>query len=149
MLKNCISLYLLLVLLLTGCVQENQSSNDIEELNSLLTEFLDGAAFDEEIHDRFWAEDLIYTSSLGQRFGKDRIMSGFEGEESIEPDDTLPVYHAEAVDIRLYGNTAIIAFRLVSTVQGDETETSYNLNTGTFLKRDGTWQAVAWQSTVE
>ncbi len=124
--------------------------NDRDELSTLLTDFLDGAAFDEAIHDRFWAEDLIYTSSTGQRFGKDQIMSGFEDGDSGEPNENLPVYHAEDVDIRLHENTAIIAFRLVSTVQeGDETEISYNLNTGTFLKRDGIWQAVAWQSTVE
>lgn len=150
MLKNYLPIFLLLLLFLAGCVQENQNPNNQEELNSLLTEFLDGAAFDEAIHDRFWAEDLIYTSSTGQRFGKDQIMAGFEDEDSAESDENLPVYHAEDVDIRLHGNTAIVAFRLVSTVQeGDENETSYNLNTGTFLKRDGMWQAVAWQSTVE
>ncbi|MEX2456902.1 MAG: nuclear transport factor 2 family protein [Balneolaceae bacterium] len=150
MLKNYLPFILLSLLFLSGCMQENQTTNDREELNSLLTEFLEGAAFDEAIHDRFWAEDLIYTSSTGERFGKDQIMSGFEDENSAEPDENLPVYHAEDVDIRLHGETAIIAFRLVSTVQeDDETETSYNLNTGTFLKRDGLWQVVAWQSTVE
>jgi len=151
MFKSTISLILLAFLFTTtSCVQENQETGDREELSSLLDEFLDGAAVDKTIHDRFWAEDLIYTSSTGQRFGKDQIMSGFENDDSVEPDENLPVYHAEDVDIRLYGETAIIAFRLVSTVQdGEDIETSYNLNTGTFLKRDGVWEAVAWQSTIE
>lgn len=150
MLKKTTPLFILLLLFFSSCEQENQITNDREELNSLLTKFLDGAAYDEAVHDRFWADDLIYTSSTGQRFGKDQIMSGFDDEDSTVPDKNLPVYHAEDVDIRLYENTAIVAFRLVSVIQeGDETETSYNLNTGTFLKRDGLWQAAAWQSTVE
>jgi hypothetical protein len=41
-----------------------------------------------------------------------------------------------------------VAFRLVGTTTKDgKTEVSRYLNTGTFLKRDGKWQVVAWQAT--
>ena len=44
------------------------------------------------------------------------------------------------MQVRIYGSTAVVAFRLVSAPQ-------QYLNTGTFVKRRGRWQAVAWQAT--
>ena len=44
--------------------------------------------------------------------------------------------------------TAVVAFRLVGkTNKTGKTETANYFNTGTFVKRDGKWQAVAWQAT--
>lgn len=40
-----------------------------EELETLLHWFLEGAS-DYDTHNRFWANDLIYTSSAGDRIGK-------------------------------------------------------------------------------
>jgi hypothetical protein len=34
-----------------------------------------------------------------------------------------------------------------TTTKGDKTETTDYFNTGTFIKRDGKWQVVAWQAT--
>jgi hypothetical protein len=53
------------------------------------------------------------------------------------------------VDVRLYGNTAVVAFKLVGTPTNEapEADVLYFYNTGTFVKRDGNWQAVAWQAT--
>ena len=56
-------------------------------------------------------------------------------------------YSAEDVRIQQYGDTAIVAFRLVGKAAGDNPEAQYFLNTGTFLKRNGEWRAVAWQAT--
>ena len=65
-----------------------------------------------------------------------------------KPGDPATTYTAEDVRIQQYGDTAIVAFRLVGvTKNGTNTLTSQNLNTGTFLKRNGMWQVVAWQST--
>jgi hypothetical protein len=45
------------------------------ELTKLLKEFLAGASRnDAAMHDRFWAEELIYTSSSGRRMGKADIL---------------------------------------------------------------------------
>lgn len=58
------------------------------------------------------------------------------------------VYSAENIQVDLYGSTAIVAFKLVGTPQGDsDAAIAYYFNTGTFLKRDGAWQVVAWQAT--
>ena len=70
-------------------------------------------------------------------------------EGSPKPGEEKTVFTAEDIRIQQYGDTAIVAFRLVGTTQKkDKTEVANYLNTGTFLKRDGEWRAVAWQATV-
>ena len=50
--------------------------------------------------------------------------------------------------IQQFGETAVVAFRLVGTTSSaSRVERDEFLNTGTFVKRDGRWQAVAWQAT--
>lgn len=52
-----------------------QSAPAAAELTQLLNEFLAGASHnDVAMHDRFWAEDVIYTGSAGRRRGKADIM---------------------------------------------------------------------------
>ena len=127
-----------------------QTAPDAAELTRLLKDFLAGASRnDAAMHDRFWAEDLIYTSSAGRRMGKADIMRD-QGGSGAGPKKGSPaaVYGAEDIRIQQYGDTAIVAFRLIGTTErAGATESSYYLNTGTFLKRGGKWQAVAWQST--
>ena len=100
------------------------------------------------MHDRFWAEDLIYTSSSGKRIGKADILRDVRAEASAPPGDEKTIYTAEELRILQYGTTAIVAFHLVgTTTKGGKTEVANYLNTGTFLKREGKWQAVSWQAT--
>lgn len=143
-----------LVLCFTCCLVAASPSwaNDKQELAQLLENFLQGAGTNSaEQHNRFWAEDLVYTSSSGSRFGKAEIMSGLtdaDAQESPAEDAPVHVYSAEEVDIRTYGSTAIVAFKLVGKMsENGVTTTTYYYNTGTFLKRNGQWQAVAWQAT--
>jgi len=126
-------------------------ASDTEDLTDMLQEFL-AATSEEAAHAAFWAEDLVYTSSAGLRFGKADIMAGFDSPDTADDssDDAPPmVYSGEDIDIRLYGNTAIVAFKLVGTPtdKSADADVLYYLNTGTFLKRDGVWQVVAWQAT--
>jgi hypothetical protein len=59
----------------------------------------------------------------------------------------VTAYSAEDIRVLQYGNTAVIAFRLVATTKKESTtEVTDYFNTGTFLKRDIKWQAVAWQA---
>lgn len=124
------------------------AGQDEQELTALLEEFLDGASRnDAQIHDRFWAEDLIYTSSAGERFGKEHIMSGMNDEPDADGDSISIRYSAEDIQIQLYGKTAIVAFRLMGIPQGEAAGELRFYNTGTFLKRNDQWRAVAWQAT--
>jgi hypothetical protein len=151
------------------------TASDHEDLTNMLNEFL-AAAETEAAHERFWAEDLIYTSSSGTRTTKAEIMAGFaateeaaaEKEEDTVQEDTVqedvveedivqedsepgPVWLAEDIQIQLHGETAVVAFKLVGTTTKSsdaEAEHSYYFNTGTFVKRDGIWKVTAWQATV-
>jgi hypothetical protein len=43
---------------------------------------------------------------------------------------------------------AVVNFRLIAhNTESGKPTTVYYRNTGTFLKRNGKWQAVAWQAT--
>ena len=126
-----------------------QTAPDAAELTKLLNDFLAGASRnDVAMHDRFWAEDVIYTGSAGRRRGKAEIMKDVRSAPAPKPGDAKTTYTAEDVRIQQYGNTAIVAFRLVGTTEKDgKTEVSKYLNSGTFLKRKGKWQVVNWQAT--
>lgn len=143
---------IILVMLVAGLAgaASGQGSRDAADLLKLLTEFLDGAGRnDAAVHDRFWADELIYTRGVGQRIGKEELMRGVRSAPPAKPTDPVTLYSAEDVRIQVHGNTAVVAFKLVGTTTelgGKKTVTNH-LNTGTFLKRDGRWQAIAWQAT--
>lgn len=122
---------------------------DAAELTKLLNDFLAGASrSDAQIHDVFWADDLIYTRSAGARVNKAEVMRSVRSAPAPKPTDPKTIYTAEDIRIQQYGTTAIVAFRLVATTEKDGTTQVANLlNSGTFLKRNGKWQVVNWQST--
>ncbi len=147
--RNICLLSLVAVLLVTAAGSNAAEANDVDELTAMLHEFLAGSG-EEEVHQNFWAAELIYTSSNGTRFGKADIMDGFasaEDEEDEEPDRPATVYSGEEVQVQVYGTTAIVAFKLVGTNADGSIAQTY-FNTGTFLKRDGVWKVVAWQATM-
>ena len=136
-----------IVMLMLGPGLHAQSAPDAAALTSLLKEFL-ASRNDAAMHDRFWAEDLIYTGSSGRRIGKGDIMRDTRSAPAPKPGEPATTYSAEDIRIQQYGTTAIVAFRLVGTTRsGGKTETANYLNTGTFLKRNGKWQVVSWQAT--
>jgi ketosteroid isomerase-like protein len=139
----------LIVALTLALNLQAQTAPDADELTKLLKEFLAGASRnDAATHDRFWAEDLIYTGSAGRRIGKQDIMRDMRSAPAPKPGGPATTYGAEDIRIQQYGDTAIVAFRLVGTTMKDgKTVVSNYLNTGAFLKRNGKWQAVSWQAT--
>ena len=143
-------LYLLLILITAFSIYA-QKAPDAPELTRLLSEFLEGAGRnDVAVHDRFWADDLIYTRSAGVRTNKPDLMKGVRSAPAVKPGDPVTVYTAEDIKIQQYGNAAVVAFKLVgNTTKADGTKSvSNHLNTGTFIKRSGKWQVVAWQATT-
>jgi len=142
------------VLLIVMGFVRTVSADDSVELTAMLNEFLAGASVnDTAAHDRFWAEDLIYTTSGGERINKADIMREVTAASESGGDEPAPVYTAEEIRIHQYGDTAVVAFTLVATPTGDggqgvtHAKVQRYYNTGTFLKRDGQWRVVAWQAT--
>jgi hypothetical protein len=122
------------------------AEDDTAVLTSMLQHFLANAD-KREVHEAFWSDDLIYSSSSGLRFGKADIMQGFDSAAAADDDAPAVNYSGEEIDIHLYDDVAVVAFKLVGTPV-DGSAKLYYYNTGTFLKRDGAWRAVAWQATV-
>lgn len=143
-----------LLSLVLAALSSPATAADADDLTSMLHEFLANATT-EAVHERFWAEDLIYTSSSGGRTTKAEIMQSFATADELDDDsqdeEPSPIYTAEEIQIRLYGTTAVVAFRLVASPSGEsksETDVQQYFNTGTFVTRDGRWQVVAWQATI-
>jgi len=138
-----------ILVLLVNCGVFAQVAPDAAELTKLLNDFLAGASRnDVAIHERFWADDLIYTRSAGRRVNKAEVMHDVRSTPPPKPTDPITVYTAEDIQIQQYGNTAVVAFRLVATTEtGGAKHVANLLNSGTFVKRDGKWQVVNWQST--
>jgi ketosteroid isomerase-like protein len=128
------------------------NASDVDDLTAMLHDFLAGASVgDVAAHEKFWSDDLIYTSSSGSRTNKAAIVEGMQQAASEDDGgDSGPgvVYTGEDVQVNVYGSTAVVAFRLVGTPQGESEEPVANyFNTGTFLKQGGSWKVIAWQAT--
>lgn len=119
------------------------------EIAALLTSFLSPEQNPTRAaHERFWAEDLVYTSSAGKVTNKAEILASFDEAPAAEPKHSAepePVYSAEDVLVRPYGEMAALTFRLVARAADGSVQTYRN--SGTFLLRDGRWQAITWQAT--
>jgi ketosteroid isomerase-like protein len=136
------------VLCAVTVVSARAQTKATQEVTALLREFISGAGSgDSEIFEKFFADDVIYTRASGVVITKALIMASLgkpapasEGKSS---------YSAEDITVHEYGDTVIVAFRLEGrTKHADgKVETAYYRNTGTFLRRNGRWQAVAWQAT--
>jgi hypothetical protein len=141
---SCLAFFITLTFALTV---QGQSAPDAPELTKLLNEFL-AATTDPAMHERFWADDLIYTRSAGLRISKSQVIHDIKSAPAPKPGDSKTIYSAEDVRIQQYGDTAIVAFRLVGTTTTEAgPQVSRFLNNGTFLKRNGKWQVVNWQAT--
>jgi len=121
------------------------------DIASLLNEFL-AKVDDPAMHDRFWADNLIYASAAGVVKTKAGILESMRagdapGTRERKPDEPKATFSAEDVKVRaLATDVAVLNFRLVQHV-GDKT--NHFRNSGTFVRRDGRWQAVSWQATRE
>ena len=119
-----------------------------QEVTALLREFIAGAGSgDRAIFDKFFADDVIYTRATGVVITKASIMESL-GKPSPASEGKSS-YSAEDITVHDYGDTAIVAFRLEGRTEhaDGKLETAHYRNTGTFLRRKGRWQAVAWQAT--
>lgn len=117
------------------------------QVEALLREFL-SKVNEPAMHDRFWADDLIYVGAGGKVRTKSEIMKNVT-EEAAKADPAKKddgSYDAEDVKVRQYGDVCVLNFRLMAKSEG---KTSYYRNSGVFVERNGKWQAVSWQATKE
>lgn len=117
-----------------------------QQLTTLLKQFLDGAGrSDRAMFVKFFADDVIYTRGTGIVVTKPQILENID-KRAAEGKST---YSAEDITVHEYGDTAVVAFRLEGRIEHtDKTvEAVHFRNTGTFLRRNGQWQAIAWQAT--
>src|SRR5436189_6248086 len=119
---------LLMLLLLAAVSAHAQAAPDAAKLTALLNEFLAGAGRnDAAVHERFWADDVIYTRSTGVRTNKVELMKGVRSAPPRKDSDPVTVYTAEDIQIHQYGKTAVVAFKLViNTTRSDGTKTVVN-----------------------
>ena len=117
-----------------------------EELTRRVRDFLANVPKgDKKVFDDFFADDVIYTRSAGVTVDKAEILKNIDVRAANEPQAT---FEADDFTVHPYGDAAVVNFRLVMhNVAAGKTETTYFRNTGTFLKRNGRWQVVAWQAT--
>jgi hypothetical protein len=123
------------------------------EITALLTDFLSPQQNPTRAaHERFWADELVYTSSAGKVTNKAEILKSFDEPPKVEvgkAPEPEPVYSAEDILVRSYGtmgDMAALTFRLVARA-ADGSVQSYR-NSGTFLLRDGKWQAITGATKV-
>jgi len=100
---------------------------------------------DPAVFQDFFADDVIYTRAVGVTITKSDIIKNIDVRAANEPQTT---YEADDFTVHPYGETAVVNFRLIMhNIENGKPTTGYFRNTGTFLKRNGKWQAVAWQAT--
>jgi len=119
-----------------------------QELIALIQQFLsDASGNDPAGYHRFFGDDILYTRGTGEVVMK-KDMDLPAGK--VWPIGFLSTVKYEGDDFRVhqYGDMAIVNFRLfMRASENDQPTTRTFRNTGTFIKRDGQWQAIAWQAT--
>ncbi|MCC2615873.1 nuclear transport factor 2 family protein [Aestuariibacter halophilus] len=122
-----------------------------QQLQQQLLQFLDGASRNDPVqHGRFWADELVYTSSRGTRFDKGTLMDGVNEAPTLAPSAVTTWYGAEEINIRVHNDSyATLTFTLTADDVATPGIEHYYLNSGTFVWRDQRWQAIVWHATVK
>jgi ketosteroid isomerase-like protein len=126
--------------------QSEHSTPADQELIILIQDFLKNVPANERsTYDRFFADDVIYTRNSGQVVTKKDILAD-TGNPTVRRANAT--FDGEDFTVHQYGDLAVVNFRLVmhGAENGQAVTRSFR-NTGTFAKRNGQWQAVAWQAT--
>src|SRR5437762_4805511 len=143
---------LIIAVLLSGAALAQQKPGGAAvEIATLLNEFL-AHVDDTAMHERFWADDLVYVSAAGMVRTKAAILESMRagdtaGTRGHQPGEAKSTFSAEDVKVRpLAADVAVLNFRLV---QHEADNVNHFRNSGTFVRRSGRWQVVSWQATRE
>jgi len=123
-----------------------QETAVVQQVTQRVRDFLSNVPKnDPKVFQDFFADDVIYTRATGLTVNKTQIIQNIDVRAASDPQAT---YEADDFTVHPYGDVAVVNFRLIMhNVENGKPVTAYFRNTGTFLKRDGKWQAVAWQAT--
>jgi ketosteroid isomerase-like protein len=136
---------------MTGGNASAAPTNDQQQIEKLVRDFLDGAGRNDiAAHERFWADDLVYTGASGTVRTKSEILKNVR-EAAAKPDPNEPKtsFTAEDMNVRLYGDFAVVNFRLVAQrEEKSKAETRHFRNTGTLRRTNNEWRVIAWQATA-
>lgn len=144
-LKSKVCLFVVLAGLGIPALGKENALTD-KEIEQALKSFLIGAARNDiEAHESFWADELVYTSSTGRRFGKAQLLNDLL--QSAQHNDPATNIEYKAVDthIQYFDGAAVLTFQLVSVSEGNERR---YFNSGVLIKREGRWQVVNWHATL-
>ena len=137
-----------LLLAMPAAAQGPAETATAREVTGMLRQFLvDAGTNNRAGFEKFFADDVIYTRSAGVVISKADILKSLDSEKPAT--DIKSIFSAEDITVHEYGDTAVVAFRLVARTEHNDgkVETDHYRNTGTFLRRGGKWQVVAWQAT--
>lgn len=137
-----------LLLAMAAGAQAPAETATAREVTGMLRQFLVDAGNNNRAgFEKFFADDVIYTRSAGVVITKADILKSLDS--SKPPTNTKSIFSAEGITVHEYGDTAVVAFRLVARTEHSDgkVETDHYRNTGTFLRRNGRWQVIAWQAT--
>jgi len=127
-----------------------QQEEAISQVTTLLKDFLANVR-DPAMHEKFWADDVVYVSSTGKLRTKQQIISSVRAE-AAEPASPATSFAAKDITVRAYGSVAVINFTLVAhegpPSPRHEGETRHFRNSGVFRRGAQGWQVVSWQSTA-
>jgi ketosteroid isomerase-like protein len=117
-----------------------------QQVTQLVRDFLSNVPKnDPKVFQEFFADDVIYTRATGVTIAKADILRNIDVRATNDPQLT---FEADDFTVHPYGEMAVVNFRLIAhNTENGKPTTVYYRNTGTFLKRNGKWQAVAWQAT--
>jgi uncharacterized protein (TIGR02246 family) len=93
--------------------------------------------------DRLLAPDLTYTHSSGKLDGKQEFLAAIRSGAS-----KYKTAAPEGLSVRVYDSTAVVTGRCHFQVEADGRQLDLQVRfTDVYVRRDGAWQLVAWQST--
>lgn len=130
----------------TAMTLSAEDTATIQQITQMVRDFLAAVPKnDPKVFEAFFADDVIYTRSAGVTVTKADILKNIDVRATNTPQAT---FEADDFTVHPYGTAAVANFRLIMhNVSDGKQETVYYRNTGTFLKRNGKWQVVAWQAT--
>ncbi|HEX4440459.1 MAG TPA: nuclear transport factor 2 family protein [Thermoanaerobaculia bacterium] len=101
---------------------------------------------DAAFFDRVEADEFVFTDSGGGLTTKKEDVDGVR--KPANPDVKLLAYDVDDMQVRVYGETAVVTGRVTmrQNVKGEE-RTGRTRFTDVFVRRDGRWQLVAGHSS--